>query len=441
MVRLPFGLASHHRAPWCVTLSLMVVWSSGGCSDVHSGPFVLPGPDDSVRVVFAADDSDPCGDVVYGTSERLGAAAPAHRRTGDLQEACATTVDGLTPGATYSYAVDRRGEVSDVQSFRAPVPPGTPFRFDVIGDTRTNDAPHQQVVQAALADGLPDLLLSTGDMVAVGSSGGDWTNFLRIEAPLLRHVIFAPAYGNHEAVSLGGAAPFDGLFPTGHGYKFIYGNALFVALNTEETSTEGSPQYLALEATLQEAIADPSITFKFVFYHKPAVTTCANHDPNADILNGPMQLFERYGVNAVFTGHNHLYEHGVVNGVHYVVTAGGGADLKPFLEPYEPDGWTIVHRESVHHFVRVDVGPDRYTFTAIRADGTVMDTYTSTVDEHGVPGPVPPDLVRRASSGSGGCAGAPNPSNMALVALALLAVGLGVGVRRWRARGGWGLRS
>jgi len=38
-------------------------------------------------------------------------------------------------------------------------------------------------------------------------------------------------------------------------------------------------------------------------------------------------LFEKYGVDFSFSGHVHGYERGLVNGVNYIITAGGGGAL------------------------------------------------------------------------------------------------------------------
>ncbi len=40
-----------------------------------------------------------------------------------------------------------------------------------------------------------------------------------------------------------------------------------------------------------------------------------------------LSLMNSYQVDTVFTGHIHLYYHTTIDGVHYVITAGGGAPL------------------------------------------------------------------------------------------------------------------
>ena len=51
------------------------------------------------------------------------------------------------------------------------------------------------------------------------------------------------------------------------------------------------------------------------------------HGGQRDLRERWTPLFERYGVTAVFSGHDHCYERAERNGVHYFVSGGGGAPL------------------------------------------------------------------------------------------------------------------
>jgi len=54
-------------------------------------------------------------------------------------------------------------------------------------------------------------------------------------------------------------------------------------------------------------------------------------------------LFEKYGVGAVFSGHDHNYQRVLYNGIEYVVTGGGGSPLydptrtSPYLQKFSKD--------------------------------------------------------------------------------------------------------
>jgi len=151
-----------------------------------------------------------------------------------------------------------------------------------------------------------------------------------------------------------------------------------------------------VENELASARANPDIDFIFAFLHQPGVTTSTSHSPNYSVLTILLDKFEAYNVDAVFTGHNHVYEHGIVNGVHYIVTGGGGAGLNGLIEPYTPVGWTLVHRAAVNHYCTVTVNHDGYTVETKYIGGTVFDGYTGTTADGGFPGDTPKDLLDRS---------------------------------------------
>ena len=82
-------------------------------------------------------------------------------------------------------------------------------------------------------------------------------------------------------------------------------------------------------------------------------------------------LFERYDVDVVFMGHHHSYERIEVNGITYLVAAGGGAGLYELNHP-EPGSQMAV---SVHHFVLIEVNGDLLSGKAIDRKGDIIDSF------------------------------------------------------------------
>jgi len=364
-------------------------------ANLDSGPYLLGVTATSVQVVYEGAAPDDPGIVEYGLTPALGMVVEAERRL-IYQEMFVAELTCLLPGTVYYYRLIHEGQGTPTGSFVTAVPPGETFSFVVMGDTRSGHLAHGEVVNAVIVNGIPDLVFITGDLVADGEDKDQWQNFFNIEADLLRNSIFGPVYGNHENGEPFVPSKFPMFIPIGDTYFYRYGNAIFIVVNTEMPHGVASSQYNFLKTVLQDAEANPDIDFKFVFFHKPGMTTSDSHSPDFGVLTAFFDLFEQYGVHAVYTGHNHLYEHGVVNGVHHIVSGGGGAGLSDIIDPYSPDGWTIVHRERVYHFLEVIVEADRYTSTAYRTNLSVMDSYTAMKAEAGFPGPTPPDLLSRA---------------------------------------------
>jgi hypothetical protein len=84
-----------------------------------------------------------------------------------------------------------------------------------------------------------------------------------------------------------------------------------------------------------------------------------------------MRLEWRVMVTAVFAGHDHNYQHHLKNGVHYIVTGGGGAPLAAVDQPIP--GVTL-KVEKVEHFMPIRVEGGKVHMQAIALDGHVIET-------------------------------------------------------------------
>ncbi len=389
-------------APVCVrvvvsVLLVLTVLPLPLYADIDAGPHIENITYNSAQLLYEGDASDGNGLVEYGLTPEYGLSAVASKRP-LMDEWYSATLTDLEPASRYFYKLTHEGEVKE-GSFFTPVSPGNVFTFAVLGDTQSGGSLHQAIVNALLTNGYPDLLCHTGDMVSDGTKKDLWQAFFANEEELLLNTVMAPAHGNHDH------GLFGNYFAPGQSGKFWfgfpYGNAYFIVLNTEQ-NTAGA-QRAFLEEQLITARSTPDIDFIFVFFHKPGVTTSTSHNPDLGVLLYFLDLFEAYNVDMVFNGHNHVYEHGIVNGVHYIVTGAAASSLYGLIDPYEPEGWTIVHRARIHHYDLVTVSDDSYTFQAKTTDGTLLDSFTATVGEGGFPGDTPPDLLERAL-GCGGCA-------------------------------------
>src|SRR5260370_8063699 len=82
------------------------------------------------------------------------------------------------------------------------------------------------------------------------------------------------------------------------------------------------------------------------------MTAVARRQGDNPEMTALIPLFEKEHVTAGFFGHDHNYQHYLKNGVHYVITGGGGAPLYDVDKP--PAGITqkVI---STEHFVAVTV--------------------------------------------------------------------------------------
>jgi hypothetical protein len=101
-------------------------------------------------------------------------------------------------------------------------------------------------------------------------------------------------------------------------------------------------------------------------------------------------IFETYGVDVVFNGHDHHYERTcpilngacAAGGVVYYITGGAGASLYPVM-----GDWFTASNDSLTHFLKVEVNDCRLHVDAVDADGVVFDSHE--IDHCGSPTPAP----------------------------------------------------
>lgn len=379
--------------------ALVFCLCGGAAADIDKGPYMQNVDRTEVQIVFEGDRGGTCR---WGLTPSYGNSMnSAYNPINDMNW-CSLT--GLLPGALYYFDVTSEDE-SEQGTFVTAPDAGTPFNFVAVGDTRSSWAGHLSVINAILNynGGYPDLFFNTGDLVADGMDEDQWDDYFEIEEELLLHTVICPVVGNHEIET--GFTLFTRWFTTGRYYWFPYGNAVFVVLDTDGIYGQFSAQYNMLLDAMAFADADPNIQFKFIFFHKPAVTT-GSHDPDGTILNYYLDVFEQYNVDLVFNGHNHIYEHGLVNGVHYLVSGGGGVGPSGTFAWRD---WTV-QVESTRHFCSVDVGPASYQVTVRRPDGSILDSFSGDTSGGGFPGETPGDLDPGGCSiaGQGGPEGALN---------------------------------
>ncbi|MEO0078914.1 MAG: metallophosphoesterase [candidate division WOR-3 bacterium] len=288
---------------------------------------------------------------------------------------------GLIPDTTYHYRVVAGPDSSPDAVFRSAPVRGWPVRFAVIGDTRTDSAAHQSVVDRLTACmPLPLVVLHTGDLTE-NASRAEYETFFRVEQNLLSRVPLFPVPGNHDLGSMDNWYRFFVLPGNERFYSVRIGNAAFHAVNVYEPFEPGSEQYSWLESELRADSADSTIRHVFVSLHEPPYTTSAAHPSNLQVREHLCPLFERFGVSIVFCGHIHAYEHSLANGVHYVTSGGGGAPLH--WDWLEPEPWTLF-RLTCYEFVQVEVHHDSVFCQAVQPDGTVFDPFSCTVRKPGM---------------------------------------------------------
>lgn len=359
-----------------------------------------PGPEDELRFVvapylqFATQDgmtvmwetSRPAkGLVKYGENDELPNTAES-KSDQTLHEVRLSNLAVETGHYYVVEATDDRGRTikSPLLSFQTANKEATPYAFCVIGDTQ-----HNPKVCKVLSDMMwlhrPNFIVVPGDLVDTGPNKRQWTDeFFPGMQPLISRVAFFPVLGNHER-NARHYYDYMSLPDPEYYYTFKYGNAQFFMLDSNKKVGPESEQYKWLEKELAASQA----TWKFVSYHHPSYSS--DEDDYGDLWRGKSEwgdlrlrplskLYDKYGVDIVWSGHIHSYERSwpLVDdkpvdrgGTIYLVTGGGGGGLETAgpIKPYFQNN--VKHG---HHYCLVGVNGRTLEFKAFDFEGRLFDT-------------------------------------------------------------------
>ncbi|MBS4015556.1 MAG: metallophosphoesterase [Candidatus Latescibacteria bacterium] len=246
------------------------------------------------------------------------------------------------------------------------------FTFIVLGD-RTGGAEQEifeQVIASARALN-PDFIINVGDLIEGYSQieetiRNQWDSIFINIGDLKEKFLFTP--GNHDIWdSLSKAIYLEQTDYPNTYYNFSLGKNHFVVLDNSLQEKVGAPDSLEL-AWLQSTLskykkADNIICFMHRSFWKQAYT---NNAP--DTFH---KLFVKYGVDYVFSGHDHFYCQQIWDGITYTQVGPSGSRLKVYFK--EELG-------AFQHFVKVNVKNNKVQVKLLRADGTEMPADYVTLD-------------------------------------------------------------
>jgi hypothetical protein len=304
----------------------------------------------------------------------------------------------------------KSGRVYD-NRFRTHPHPERPatLTFAVVGDFGTGirrpsrpDRCQREIAAAidrAVAERNVRLMLTTGDNIyagktflgipvgATGDEDDDWFfTFYQPYRYVINRIPVYPSVGNHDTSeteasddrqqlldnfflserftgeeSAGRSSIGPGLF-----YRFHYGSQIeFICIDTSRQSFLFGGRYFEHEnhaSFLDTAFPGASSTvWRIPFTHHPPYCAGPRHSNSRSIIKRLVPLFKRSGVRAVFSGHEHNFQHSRVDGIDYFITGAGG---KVRLE--RPTDFAEAHTlewASAGNFLVVDVEAQRMIVT------------------------------------------------------------------------------
>jgi len=250
----------------------------------------------------------------------------------------------------------------------APLPnrPGT-IKLAVIGDNGTGRAAQYEVADQMVRSRQQfpfDLVLMLGDNFYGAHRPSDLVDkFERPYKPLLdAGVKFQAAIGNHDEPDSVNYPPLN--MNGQRYYAFTRGHVRFFVLDTNSLDPR---QLQWFETELQNAGED----WKISYFHHPLYSDAGRHGSSIDLRLRLEPLLIKYGVNIVFSGHDHLYERvKPQHGITYFVSGSGGQLRKGDLVRSE---MTAVAFDQDQTFMLVEIDVDELHFETISRTGTTVD--------------------------------------------------------------------
>jgi len=241
-------------------------------------------------------------------------------------------------------------------------------RFAAIGDMGSGERPQYETAakMIEMRTKYPyEFVIMLGDNIYGGNSSSDYQ--LKFEAPykaiLDAGVRFYASLGNHDnPVTQRSYKPFN--MDGKQYYTYRKGNAQFYALDSNYID----PKQLSwLKDELESSNAD----WKICYFHHPLYSDAKFHGSSRELRELLEPVFIQYGVQVVFTGHDHVYERlKPQKGINYFVEGASGelrrGDLKKTSQ-------TAAGYDQDQTFMLVEISGDELDFQTISRQGKTVD--------------------------------------------------------------------
>src|ERR1700682_1586375 len=255
------------------------------------------------------------------------------------------------------------------QDITLPLKAGS-VRFAAIGDMGTGDPPQYEVAKRMLEfhQKFPfTFVIMLGDNIYGGNSPADLQKKFEIPyKPLIdAGVQFYASLGNHDDTN----ERFYKFFNMNgqQYYSFKKGNVQFFALDSDYLD----PKQLAW---LEKELGSAGTDWKICYFHHPLYSSGAFHGSSTELRAVLEPMFIKYGVQVVFSGHDHVYERvKPQKGIYYFVEGASG-ELR--LGNLKKTDMTAVGYDKDRSFLSIEISGDDLYFQAISRTGMTVDSGT-----------------------------------------------------------------
>ena len=280
------------------------------------------------------------------------------------------------PSATFTMAPT---ETVPPTATQAPVA----LRFAVIGDFGEGNQAEKDVSKL-VKSWKPDLVITTGDNNYPDGAaetidqhiGQYYADFI---APYhgaygagADQNRFFPTLGNHDW-NTPNAQPYLDYFELPGNeryYDFVWEPVHFFAVDADSREPDGVSKISIQAQWLKERLASSSSIWNVVYFHQPPYSS--GYHGSVDWMRWP---FAEWGADAVLSGHDHLYERLVIDGIPYFINGLGGGPIYWFTGSLPG---SQVQYNGDYGAMLVEADSQQMTFQFISRTGELIDSYQVT---------------------------------------------------------------
>ncbi|MBV9072767.1 MAG: metallophosphoesterase [Acidobacteria bacterium] len=242
-------------------------------------------------------------------------------------------------------------------------------RFAVIGDNGTGDTPQYEVAAEMEAYRKVvgyDFVVMMGDNIYGGHKPSDFERkFDEPYKPLLEAgVKFYACLGNHDNSNETLYKPFN--MNGQRYYTFKKGPVQFFVLDSNY-----------MDATqldwIQHQLSESNAHWKIAYFHHPLYSDGRFHGSDVDLRNLLMPIFEKYGMNVVMSGHDHVYERFKPEEGIYFFLVGNSGELR-YGNLRRDSDMMVKGFDTDRTFMLVEISGDKLYFQTISRAGATVDS-------------------------------------------------------------------
>jgi len=265
-----------------------------------------------------------------------------------------------------------------VNPTETPIPP---IRFAVIGDYGLSKNPERDVANL-VKNWNPDFIITVGDnnypdgqaetidenigqyyhefifpYIGEFGSGSDVNRFF-------------PTLGNHDWTTVGAQPYFDYFTLPGNEryYDFVWGPVHFFALDSDSREPDGVGRSSIQAQWLKDKLGSSTSPWKIVYMHHPPYSSSSDGS-----ISWAQWPHDAWGVDAVLSGHAHVYERLIVDDFPYFINGLGGGPRYDFDMPIA--GSEVRFRDD-YGAMFVEATTDQIVFQFITRDNITIDTFS-----------------------------------------------------------------